>query len=103
MKHRKTTKLTKVLITASLWLLLATLIYFLPPKSTPTFIAFFTLLTLALLQTLTLILNNRRQSILTTLAIITWLILRALGLGTPLNAILIATLVATIELAIKYH
>jgi uncharacterized membrane protein len=102
-KRKKETEMRKnflptLIVTIFLWILIAFLICFLDPTLAGAIFLFLFLSFLALFLTFTTLLANTRHGLLVSSAIITFLILRYLGLGNFLNLILIAGLALTVEL-----
>ena len=89
-----------LLITLTLWGILAGMVYFVNPFSFAAIPFFFLLTFLALLFTVSTVLANSKQGVIISLAITTFLILRYFGVGNILNLLLIVGVVIAIEIYI---
>lgn len=85
------------LIAILLWLILATLVYFVEPETFGAVPAFFVLVFCAFLFTFAVIFANTRRGVIVALSTTFFLILRYFELGNILNLILIAALAVTFE------
>lgn len=72
-----------------LWVSLAFIIYTLPPKAFGVLPAFFTILFLALLFTLSVLLTNTRRGFMSSAAITLILLLRYFHIGNVINILLL--------------
>ncbi len=86
------------LVTVVLWGLIFLIIYFVEPETVGAIPLFLLILFLALVFTFSFAFAHARRGFLASMALITFLILRYLGIGNFLNFVLILGLVATIEL-----
>lgn len=101
--RRKEVKLRKnffptLLITITLWTLLAGLIYFVDPNSFGAVPVFFLLGFLALIFTFSILLANSILGIVYSLGLIFFVILRYFGIGNILNFLLILGVLAAFTL-----
>lgn len=89
-------------ITLLLWLLLASLIYFINPDTFGVIFVFFLLFFLAVLFTFSLIFANTRRGLIAAGGITLFLILRYFGIGNLLNGLLIAGITLASEIYFWY-
>jgi len=87
-----------LLITITLWLLLAGLVYFTGPEDFFAVPAFFFVSFLVLLFSFSIIFSNTRRGLVAALGLILFLILRYFGVGNVLNLILIIAILICFEL-----
>lgn len=98
--HQTKNFLPSLVITIILWLLLGSLIYFVEPTTFAALPIFFIVVFITSLFTFSFIFSNTKSGILIALGITIFLILRYLGIGNILNALLIAGIILVIELYI---
>ena len=87
-----------LLITIFLWVLLATLIYFIDPGTIGAIPVFFILVFTCLLFTFSLIFAASRRGFIASISLTIFLALAYLGVGNFLNLILIVAIAVCIEL-----
>lgn len=92
-----------VVITLILWVSLSLMIYFVQPNLVKNllipgiYLPFMLNVFLAVFFTLSLILKNRRRSLLISLSLVIFLLLRVLELGNILNLVLLCAIIITLE------
>lgn len=96
--RRRKNFLPTLIITITLWIILAGIVYFVDPQQMFAIPLFFLFAFLAILFTASLLFANRRRGLLTSLVIILFLILRYFGVGNMLNAILLIGIAVTFEI-----
>jgi len=97
-KKYKKNFLPALFASALLWVCVFLLIYFVDPKTTGTVTLFFVILFVSLLFSLSLAFKNTRRGLISSFAIIFFLILKILGVGNIINFILLLGLAITIEI-----
>lgn len=101
-KRQKKLKLRKnflptLVVIGLLWTGITFVVYFIDPSSPGVAVLFFVLIFFAFLFTFATIFANTRRGLLASFGITLFLLLRYLGVGNVLNAILILGLLATAE------
>ena len=97
-KRARKNFLPTLIVISILWGLAGYMIYAVDPEKTGAVPAFFFLVLVALIFTLSTMYANTRRGVLTSIAILFFLILRYFGIGNLLNLILIAGIALTIEI-----
>lgn len=99
MRRSVRTKLPAVIIALSSWILLGLLITFVDPAILePFYLAPFWLLAwIASCWTISLVTGSARRGILYSSAVVTFLVLRYLKLGHPLNGVLLSALALAVD------
>jgi hypothetical protein len=86
-----------LLVTIVLWAIVGLWIYFIDPDVFAAIPLMLFLVFLALLFTLSTLLGNTRRGFILALGTVSFLILRLLGIGNILNALLLLGLLTTVE------
>lgn len=95
---RRRNFLPTLLIAASLWGVLAGVIYFVEPETFGVIPLFFAIVFFAILFTSSLLFGNKRRGLIISISLTLFLLLRYFGVGNILNFLLIAGLATTAEL-----
>lgn len=86
------------IIIVLLWTLITLFIYFVEPNQLAAIPIFFVLLFFSLLFTTSTIFANSRRGLITSLALIIFLLLRYIGVGNIINFLLLAGIVISTEI-----
>jgi hypothetical protein len=99
---RRSSLLPSALVIMFLWFCVGAVVATVDPLTKGALPLFFILIFLALLFSLSILLRSRRRGAITTIAIISFLLLRYMGVGTLLNLILIIATAIAFELFFIY-
>ena len=87
-----------ILLAVMLWLGLFGMVYLIEPSTLLIVPLFFIVIFIALLLTFSLLFSNTRRGVLGSLGVLSFLILRYLGVGNILNLLLISAIVVAMDL-----